>query len=448
MDAATKRQTMEQSPLKRRYMVDPVPASQLRLLVADPSEHVRAYLASVVGIDAGLIVQTMVSTPAELLIAVQAGDVDVALVGLGSDGWLEAITSLTGSDSTLPVVVLGTTGSNEEIRAAMLAGGRAYVTKPGSSDELRDTIKAVADRRRPASAPPATQSRDIGRLVAVVSARGGSGCSTIALNLAVTAAAGGIDTVVVDAKHGFGDIATLAGVHAERTLLDAAGAPDSVDEFLTPGPLGIGILASSPKPTAGAQTSTEDLQRILERLLERHDLVIVDAPRVIDETHLMVVELADELLVTVVADIASIKNTKSYLALLESADLARDCRIVLNREGEVSGIDSGDFRTALGQIDHSIPFNAVRVAHAGNRGIPVVVSDPESALARAFTEIATAIARAAVAGTPAAATPPTTRFGWVRRSKPVGPHRRTDPRPAHTGAGNWQLLIGAATRSS
>lgn len=142
-----------------------------------------------IGTHAGQIVETMCSTPAELLTAAQNDDVDVALVGLGPDGWLEAITAMTGTNQTLPVVVLGTTGSNEEIRAAMLAGGRAFVTKPGSSDELRDTIKAVADRRRPSVDAPAAPSREIGRLVAVVSARGGSGCSTIALNLAVTAAA-------------------------------------------------------------------------------------------------------------------------------------------------------------------------------------------------------------------------------------------------------------------
>lgn len=260
--------------------------------------------------------------------------------------------------------------------------------------------------------------------------------------------ASGIDTVVVDAKKGFGDIATLAGVRAELTLLDAAGAPHLVDEFLTPGPLGIGILASSPKPIPSAQVPTEDLRRILERLRERHDLVIVDTPGVIDDAHLMVVELADELLVTVVADIASLKNTKSYLALLESADLARERRIVLNRQGEVSGIDGNDLRSAIGRIDHSIPFNAIRVAHAGNRGIPVVISDPESALARAFTEIAAAIARSAEVGTPAAAMVPTTRFGWVRRSKPAVAYRRGDTKPARAGFGDWPLPAGAAARSS
>ena len=436
-------------------MVDQVDATQLRILVADSSEHVRTRLASVIGFDGDQIVQTQCATPAELLTAAQADDVDVALVGLGPDGWLEAITATTRTRPTLPVVVLGTTGSNEEIRAAMLAGGRAFITKPASSDELRDAIRAVAARRRPAPDEPAAPSREMGRLVAVVSARGGSGCSTIALNLAVTAARSGIDTVVVDANRGFGDIASLAGVPVKRTVLDAAGAPDRVDEFLTPGPLGIRILAASQGPIAAAQVSVEDLRTILERLRERHDLIIVDAPGPVDDAHLMIAELADELLVTVIADIASLRNTRSYLALLGSADLNRDCRIVLNREGELHGTNSTDFRAAFGRIDHSIPFNAIRVARAGNRGVPVVLSDPESALVGAFTEIAAAIAGSAKGGTSASAaasaaasaTEPA-RFGWVRRAKPAVLRRPTDTKQGHSGRQDRSLPAGAAAASS
>jgi pilus assembly protein CpaE len=377
-------------------------SSHLHLLIADPSEPVRAYLASLIAIDGDQIVLAQCATPTELVAAAQADDLDVALVGLGSEGWLDAIAAMTGTNPTLPVVVLGTTGSNEEIRAAMLAGGRAFLTKPASPDELREAIKAVAARRRPAIGAPASPTRETGRLVAVVSTRGGSGCSTIALNLAVTAARNGVDTVVVDANPGFGDIATLAGVpRVEQTLLDAAHAPNRVDEFLTSGPLGIGILAASVGMMGAVRISTDELRRILERLRERHELIIVDTPRAVDDAHLMIVELADELLVTVVADMAALKNTDAYLALLEAAGLSRDRRVVLNREGEPGGFETSDFLAAFGQIDYTIAADTIRVTRAGNRGVPVVVSDPESALAGVFAEIASAIAGSAKRGTAA-----------------------------------------------
>ena len=59
--------------------------SRLNVLVADPSEHVRANLACLIAIPGDLIVQAQCATPAELLAAAQAGDLDVVLVGLGSD---------------------------------------------------------------------------------------------------------------------------------------------------------------------------------------------------------------------------------------------------------------------------------------------------------------------------------------------------------------------------
>jgi pilus assembly protein CpaE len=425
-------------------MVDRMKPSRLRLLIADPSEHVRAYLASVITIDADQIVQARCATPVELLAAAFSDDLDVALVGLGSDGWLDAITAITATNPNLPVIVLGTTGSNEEIRAAMLAGGRAFLTKPASSDELREAIKAVAARRRPATVAPAAPPYEMGRLVAVVSPRGGSGCSTIAFNLAVTAARNGIDTVVVDANRGFGDIATLAGVRVKQTLLDAAKAPHRVDEFLTTGPLGIGILAAPVGPMDAAKVSTEELRMVLERLRERHDLVLVDAPGAVDDAHLMIVELADVLLVTVIADISALKNTHSYLALLEAAGLSRERRVVLNRHGEVSDVRSGDFRAAFGQIDHYIPADSIRMARAANRGVPVVVSDPESALAGAFTEIAAVIAGLAEDGTSAVATEPATRFGWLHRAKLAALYGSSDTMPAHAGSRDRSQPVLAA----
>ena len=131
----------------RCHTVDLMPSSQLNVLIADPSAHVRAHLASLVALDAGQIVQAKCATPAELLAAAHADDVDVALVGLGAEGWLDAVATVTGTDPTLPVVVLGTTGSSEEIRGAMLAGGRAFLTKSASSAELLAAIKAVSAGR-------------------------------------------------------------------------------------------------------------------------------------------------------------------------------------------------------------------------------------------------------------------------------------------------------------
>ncbi len=427
-----------------------MPPTPLQILVADPSEHVRAHLVSLLALDTGQTVRGQCATPADLLEAVEAGEVDVALVGLGStDGWLEAIGAVVLADPTLPVVVLGRTGSNDEIRAAMRAGGRAFLTKPVSSDELREAIKNVVLRRRPAVGAPAAAPRETGRLVAVVSARGGSGRSTIALNLAVAAAEAGVDAVVVDANPGFGDIATLAGVtHVERTLLDAAKSPDRVDEFLTPGPLGIGILAALAGPMDAERISTNELRTTLERLRERHDLVIVDTPGAVDDAHLAIVELADELLVTVVAEIAALKNTQAYLALLESAGLYRDHRTVLNREGEPGGLETSDFRTAFGPIDHIIAADTIRVTRAANRGIPVVVSDPESALAGAFAQIAAAIVGSAQRGTATVTSEPATRFGWLRGTKPAAPLLRADVIAAHSGRRNRPLLARAAAWSS
>lgn len=104
-------------------------------------------MASLVALDAGQVVQAECATPAELLAAAHVDGVDVALVGLGAEGWLDAIATMTGTAPTLPVVVLGMTGSLEEVRGAMLAGGRAFLTKSASSAELGAAIKAVSAGR-------------------------------------------------------------------------------------------------------------------------------------------------------------------------------------------------------------------------------------------------------------------------------------------------------------
>ncbi|MHB8961397.1 MAG: AAA family ATPase, partial [Candidatus Limnocylindrales bacterium] len=373
------------------------------------------------------VVRARCASPGDLLAAVRAGGADVALVGLRPPGvWLEAIRAISRGDSALPIVVIGSTGSNEEIRSAMLAGGHAFLSMPVSFDELRGAIKAVVARHPRAGDDAVPAARAAGWLVAVVGARGGTGRSTIALNAAVAAGRAGVDTVLVDAGGGFGDIATLAClVRLDHTLLDAAEDPSRVDAFLAPGPLGIGILAAPARPVDAEGISADALRAALQQLRGSHDLVIVDAPAIVGEAHATIVELADELVVAVVGDMAAVKNTGAYLGLLEALGLSRDSRIVLNRTGEPGALDVREVRHALGRIDHVVPFDALRAARAGNTGVPVVVSDPQSGLARSLAEIAAAITGTPAPVGPAVASRRLPRFGlrhgtWLSRLRSPG----------------------------
>lgn len=115
------------------------------------------------------------------------------------------------------------------------------------------------------------------RVIAVMGAARGTGCSTIALNLAAVAARRALRVCLLDAA---GSASPGDGARDERaTLVDVATGRARLSDALVPGPDGVdGLSLAGGRRRASLAVPESTLLAAVDTLEARHDLVVVDAP--------------------------------------------------------------------------------------------------------------------------------------------------------------------------
>jgi Mrp family chromosome partitioning ATPase/capsular polysaccharide biosynthesis protein len=232
------------------------------------------------------------SSPSGLVTGVAAlfiGAVLGALAGLWRDFAGRGVVRSEDELSPLPVVVRIPRLDPQVID--LFQSGRASALPL----EVWESYRMLRTRLALARAEPSGRAR----VVAVTSARRGDGRTSTAVGLATVAASAGLRTTIVDADLAHPMVASAAGVGAAGVRLLQAGLP-SEDGVLT-APSGLGVLAPEWSPRL-----EEDLQEVdrfedlLDRLGEHADLIVIDAPPLLESAHALVVaEAVDTVLIAV-----------------------------------------------------------------------------------------------------------------------------------------------------
>ena len=152
----------------------------------------------------------------------------------------------------------------------MMAGAREYMIKPFTADELASTIKrvvAINKKRWEAQQQPskATISAHQPKAIALFSAKGGVGKTSIAVNLAVALAHRTRERVaLVDLDLQFGDIAVLMNIHPKRTIAELMQENVEMDREMLQSYLyernGVNVGGSQGPELAGWLTKRESLE--------------------------------------------------------------------------------------------------------------------------------------------------------------------------------------------
>ena len=79
-------------------------------------------------------------------------------------------------------------------------------------------------------------------IISITSGKGGVGKTTVALNLAIAAAAGGSRTLLFDADMGLANVHVFAGINPRHTVMDLLSGSVSAEEVLTEGPGGVQVI--------------------------------------------------------------------------------------------------------------------------------------------------------------------------------------------------------------
>ncbi len=327
---------------------------------------------------------------------------------------ITATERLSSEVPTASVVMMSVQGEADYLRRSMLAGAREFLVKPFSSDELTASIRQVYARERDkasrfviAAAGPSASSRsaqdaDPGIVVALFSPKGGVGRTTVAVNMAIAAATElGKKVVLVDGSFQFGDVGVLMNLNPKNKSiadlvpeLEAGGEPESLDTFVINHSAGVGVLLAPPSPEMAELITPGGIKRVLERLRETNDLVIVDCSSYFNDTTLAILDVADVILTMLTLEITSIKNMRQFLEVADQLGYEPGkLRLVLNRADSTLGIRVSDVEHSIGRkVDHSIVSDGRSVVYALNRGVPFFLSNREAQVSQDILRLAVSVA--------------------------------------------------------
>jgi len=380
-------------------------SSALRVAVAvverDPED--RAYLVSLLG--GGV---SPFATLDELAVRLDGSPV-IAVLGPSctADGSLASADRLLQHHAEVGAILVANELSTALLQQALRAGVKDVLTAPISSEQLFEAVERVANTLKAAPVSPNSPAPlslddgggDLGTVVTVFSTKGGSGKSVIAVNLAVVLAMRSDRPVcLVDADLQFGDIAVMLKLAPQHTIVDAVASLDRLDATLLQSLMtlhpssGLHVLAAPLEPAFADQIGAAEMVKIVETLRKTHSYVIVDTPAYFNDVVLGLIEVSDQVLLVAGLDVPNIKNVKIGLQTLRLLNTPKEkLRLVLNRANSKAKLDVGEVeRTLQITADALIPSDVV-VPQSVNKGIPVVLSAPKSAVARSLVELASII---------------------------------------------------------
>jgi pilus assembly protein CpaE len=333
----------------------------------------------------------------------------------GVDG-ITASEMITREVPGCQIIMMSVQGEADYLRRSMLAGAREFLIKPFASDELISSIRRVYDLgktlyQRAAPTPAAAAAVPMaavaeagvkaGKIIVVFSPKGGTGCSTLAVNLAIAMQEESKGRVgLVDASLQFGDIAVLLNMQATRTLVDLAQQADGMDAdmvltVMLPHASGIKALLGPPRPEMADLVTVNSLRELLGYLREALDYIIVDTVSSLQDMMLTVLDMADRIVLLTTPEIPAIKNAKLFFEVTEALEYSKDkTLLVLNKADRRSGIRAQDIEAGIKHpVAAQVPVDERVVTQAVNQGIPFVVSDKTSPVSQGVYNLARLLLR-------------------------------------------------------
>lgn len=394
---------------------------QIRVLIVDDIAETRENLRKLLSFDAGIQVVGAAASGQEGIALAMEFQPHIVLMDINMPG-MDGITATEVILQELPatqVVMLSVQGETDYLRRAMLAGARDFLTKPATGDELMSTIRRVYEmgKTRAAMMPvqPATPAgaparggapRREGQVVAVFSPKGGAGCTTIAVNLAVALQqlAGSRQKVaLVDASVQFGDVGVMLNLQASRSMADLALHTDDLDRdllnsVLTAHGSGLKVLLAPPHPEAaewllatsvgegGGGNST--LGAVLSLMRQEFDVIVVDMWSRVDDLSLTVFDVAALIVLVVMPNIPAIKSARLFLEVANKLSYPMDrIALVVNGVDRRMGIRVEQIEQAMIPVAAQIPLDAQVVLSAVNHGVPFVTRDPSRPISQAIMQL-------------------------------------------------------------
>ena len=366
---------------------------KIRVLIVDDLRETRENVRKLLQFEPDLEVVDQASNGEEAIQKARQYRPDIVLMDInmpGVDG-IGASQAIAKSVPESQIIIMSVQSEADYLRKAMLAGARDFLMKPFSGDELVMAIRRVYETRPAMAAAPSSAHQNIrqnerqvvtqvreGKIIAVFSPKGGIGCTTVAVNLGVSLAESGNNTILVDGSLQFGDVAVMLDLKSSSTIIDLVDRIteleyDLVSSVVASHISGLKVLLAPPRPEMAELVTESHIKKLLQTLRQMYDFVIIDTTSSLNDVSLAMLDVADRIVLVTQQNLPSLKNVSRFYDLSQELDYPVDkITLVVNHGSNKLNISIKDIIDSLKrQIVSVIPEDEAAYA-AADQGKPLV----------------------------------------------------------------------------
>lgn len=304
------------------------------------------------------------------------------------------------------LIALSSDSSPARREICVRAGVNEYLVKSSQAiPALDESLARIFSVEAPPVQAGKVEEKD-GLLIVFLSAKGGTGTSSLCANLAMTIQQGQPDArvVVADLVLPIGSIGQIVGDNGKlnlATVTDLPAAQTNTEYFHkslpTPELWQFQLLTGSPDPQHGNSIKGERIVQIVDTLSAAYDFVILDIGRSLSRISLPLIQKADLIVLIVSTDQSTVRLTKTVWDYLQSQGVDHQkVYAVLNRAVGLEGLTKVQAEEIIGlPIKTAMPYMGSNFALANNLNQPITIKYPTDTASIILKETAQDMAKLA-----------------------------------------------------
>ncbi|MDD2659474.1 MAG: AAA family ATPase [Methylococcales bacterium] len=317
----------------------------------------------------------------------------IAIINLTVNGLkeLQFLNDIDGKKAS--IIIVGEHNNVDLLSQAIRAGVKDFIDYNDYEDKLDGVFCNIKK-----NIAHSYNQNNVKRLNAVINAKGGSGASFIASNVAyVLSKDSRLKVALADLDLQFGSTGLNFDKVPKYTLTDALNAVDDLDSisleaYMSKYNENLSLLLPSPSDILlPGEINIANLKKLLELLRINYSQIVVDLPRLIDAVSIAILEEADQIALVLQQSLAQFRDGRRWIQILnKDMDVPLDkITIVVNRYDPKSSLRIEDLKNIVNH-DHvyTVANDFERVASASNLGVPLCESSPNSKIAHDLKELA------------------------------------------------------------
>jgi pilus assembly protein CpaE len=301
--------------------------------------------------------------------------------------------------SHIPVVfITGETMLDEKLKAFEL-GADDYLVKPFQPEELVARLGILARRGQAMKLVQQLEKKEevVSTTIAVHSLRGGVGCSSLAVNLALALNQIWMrPTLLIDGVLAAGQVAMMMNESPRSTWetcldLQASAIDDGVaDELTNQHKSGLFYVAAPRFPISADTFTNEFWGAILDKFKRRNEHIVMDTAHDFSDITISMLINANYIMLVVAPEMGSLRAAMSALTIYDQLGFApENIKLTLNHNSNAEGIKQAQLEKVLGRpFDFVIPYEPREVARAINFGEPFILKNEELPLSIVLEDVA------------------------------------------------------------